>query len=72
MSVFKIRNYLKYYRERKAVSQESLALSTGIHKLTISRIERNKTRLPYPRTREKIAMALNISVHQVFPPVKFK
>lgn len=71
MSIF-IRNNLKYYRQKRAISQETLAHLTGIHKRTISRIERDKTRIPYPKTRELIAQVLNICVDKIFPPVKYR
>ena len=65
----RIVNKLRYYRERCALSQEQLAQLSGVHKLTIYRIERERTRLPYPKTRTKIATALNVQVYRVFPPV---
>ena len=65
MTIF-IQNHLKYYRERQAVSQQKLALLSGIHKITISRIERNTTKLPCHTTRQKLADALQVGVHRIF------
>ena len=70
MPMVVITNHLKYYRERRAVSQQSLAHLCGPSKRTISRIERSQTRMPYPKTRESIAQALRVGVHLVFPPIR--
>lgn len=67
-----IQNHLKYYRERLAVSQQELAGRSGIHKITISRIERNATKLPCHTTRQKLAAALQVSVHRIFLPLRLK
>lgn len=69
MPAIKITNKLKYYRERRALSQEQLAQLSGVHKLTIYRIEQERTRVPYPKTRTKIATALKMEVYRIFPPV---
>lgn len=72
MSPIVIKNQLKYYRERLAVSQQQLARLSGIHKITISRIERNATKIPCHTTRHKLATALQIGVHRIFVPLRLK
>lgn len=50
-------NVLKRTREKKGISQEQLALDSGLHRTYISLIERGK-RSPSLRTIERIVKAL--------------
>ena len=70
--IIKIRNRLRLYREKRGLSQEDLAQMCQITKETISRIERNKVKLPHPKTRQKIAKALDVEIFKIFIPIEFK
>jgi DNA-binding XRE family transcriptional regulator len=67
---FRIRNQLRYYRERLGFSQQELAQISQVHKVTICNIETKKTGRPHPKTRKKLAKAMNMSIHRLFSPVK--
>ena len=73
MAVIQIRNHLRYYRTvvRRLTQKEAAALS-GMHRLTLSRIETNLTTLPQMETQRKLAKALNIPVNKLFSPQKFR
>lgn len=53
---------IKYYRKKSNISQEDLALKSGLHRTYISMIERNKRTITI-NTLEKLANALNIEPH---------
>lgn len=72
MKVIKITNKLRYYREKKCLSQEELAKKCALSKETISRIETQKTHVPHPKTRQKIAQVLGAGVNEVFRPIQLK
>jgi len=50
---------LRHWRERRALSQDDLALASGVGQNTIWRIER-EGRQPRPSTLRKLATALNV------------
>ena len=72
MTIIKIINKVRYYREKLCLSQEDLAQLCEIATETISRIETQKTLLPHPQTRKKIAAALQMDINEVFRPVQMK
>ncbi|BBM87095.1 helix-turn-helix transcriptional regulator [Candidatus Uabimicrobium amorphum] len=72
MKIIKITNKVRYYRERLCLSQEDLAKKCKVAAETISRIETQKTLLPHPKTRKKIAEALEVEINEIFRPVQIK
>ncbi len=59
-------NRVREARLKGHLSQEELALRSGLARPTISKIERGET-IPSGLSRQKIADALNVTVHDVFP-----
>lgn len=55
---------IKKYRAISGLSQEELALSSGLHRTYISQIERG-IKQPTLKNLHKIATALNIKLHQL-------
>lgn len=64
---FRIGEQIKYYRTKKKMSQESLALSAGINPAFVGQIERG-VKSPTVHTLQKIAGALEISLAELFTP----
>ena len=71
MSVIKIKNKLRFYREKRALTQEELAEKAHVSRDTISKIENDKIQVPLPKSRRKLAQALEVEVHQLFRPIAF-
>ncbi len=73
MAIIKICNKLHHYRTVvRRISQQEAADRSNIHRMTISRIETDATRLPQSETQKKLAEALNIPLNRLFPPKKFR
>lgn len=58
---------LRQARERLGISQTQLAMRTGIHPSTISRLEAGKL-FAYPGHRARLARALQVSEDKLFGP----
>lgn len=56
---------IKYYRNKKGISQEKLAEITGLHRTYISEVERGNRNISLINI-SKIATALDISVSDLF------
>ncbi len=56
---------IKYYRSLRGLSQEALALEAGINPAFLGHLERN-LKSPTVTTLEKIAMALDIPLSELF------
>lgn len=73
MSMIVICNKLRHYRTAVCrISQEEAAGRSRVHRMTISRIETDATKLPQMSTQKKIAAGLNIPLLKLFPPQKFR
>lgn len=57
---------IKEIREAKGMTQESLAQSSGISRVTISGLENGTERATSTKTLLKIAKALGVTVDQIF------
>lgn len=60
-----LRNHIRRLRFEKNMTQEELALRTGVSRQTIMSIERGQT-TPSVLLAFKIAAALSVNVHDVF------
>lgn len=58
---------LKAIRERRALTQEELALKAGINRVTLARIETGAE--PYPGTVRKLADALAVEPGELMDPM---
>lgn len=58
---------LRTARRLKDITQEQLADLAGVDKTTISDIERGKNRNPSWETVARIAKALDVEPHEIFP-----
>ena len=58
---------LRQARERLGISQTQLAMRTGIHPSTISRLEAGKV-FAYPGWRGRLARALETTTDELFGP----
>ncbi|MCP1322063.1 helix-turn-helix domain-containing protein [Bacillus cereus] len=56
---------IKYYRNKKGISQEKLAEITGLHRTYISEVERGNRNVSLINI-NKIATALDINVSDLF------
>ncbi|MGG5742213.1 helix-turn-helix domain-containing protein [Bacillus cereus group sp. IBL03679] len=56
---------IKYYRNKKGISQEKLAEITGLHRTYISEVERGNRNISLINI-SKIATALDINVSDLF------
>lgn len=56
---------VRFYRERKGISQEELAFETGLHRTYISDVERGKRSISLKNI-EKIAESLGIEIYELF------
>jgi len=63
------RHNLKYYRNKKHLTQEKLSELTGISPDYLSEIERGK-KTPSFKRMDLIANALDIEVYKLFMPLK--
>ncbi|MBL3708422.1 helix-turn-helix domain-containing protein [Enterococcus faecium] len=61
-----ITNNLRKARKEQGISQERLALRSGISKQTIALIEKGD-RLPSLKTAYAISSALRVSIYDIFP-----
>ena len=61
-----MRNYIKKHREEADLTREQLGEMIGVSKSTISNWERDLTD-PTPTQRQDVAMALGVSMSDVFP-----
>lgn len=59
-------NRLKFYREKRSLSQEDLAEKSGVSRVTISNLENDKTPVSKTDTLTKIADALGETVPTIF------
>lgn len=57
---------LKQIREQKGITQESLAAKSGVSRATIAALETGKERNTTSKTLTKLAMALDVSVNELF------
>lgn len=57
---------IKYFREQKNITQEELALKSGVCRATLSALETGKATVTTNITMQKIAEALGESVLAVF------
>ena len=55
---------LKQLREERALSRRDLAYSSGVHEITIYRVEHGKS-TPRPSTIRKLAKALDVSPRDI-------
>lgn len=62
------RNNLKYYRNKKGMTQDTLSEISGISSDYLSEIERGK-RTPSFKRMLSIAQALDIEVYKLFKPL---
>lgn len=60
---------IKYLRTMRRLSQEDLALESGVNKNYLSDLERG-TRNPTVKVLEKIAIALDISLSELFKGIE--
>jgi transcriptional regulator with XRE-family HTH domain len=60
---------LRDLRRAKGLTQTALADQAGLRASTISDLESGKTSAPHPGTLRKLAVALGVSVEQVFESV---
>ncbi len=58
---------LRYVRERKALTQQELAVRSGVSRPTIARIESGRTE-PYPQTTRRLAQALGVEPEALMEP----
>jgi len=58
---------LKACRDLSGISQADLAAAVGVDKTTISDLERGKNKNPSWETVSKIAAALGVDPHELFP-----
>ena len=56
---------VRFYRERKGISQVELAFETGLHRTYISDVERGKRSISLKNI-EKIAESLGIEIYELF------
>lgn len=56
---------VRFFRERKGISQEELAFETGLHRTYISDVERGKRSISLKNI-EKIAESLGIEIYELF------
>lgn len=61
-------NKLKFYREKKGLSQEELAKKSGVSRVSISKIENDKAKDIKIGTLKSLAEALDESVQNIFLP----
>lgn len=59
-------NRLKFYREKRKLSQEDLAEKSGVSRVTISNLENDKILVSKTDTLTKIADALGETVPTIF------
>lgn len=59
---------LREWRRRRALSQAELATLAGVTKATIVALEKPDPRTPHPRTLRKLAAALGVEPHELYPP----
>lgn len=59
-------NRLKFYREKRKLSQEDLAEKSGVSRVTISNLENDKIPVSKTDTLTKIADALGETVPTIF------
>lgn len=59
-------NRLKFYREKRNLSQEDLAKKSGVSRVTISKLENAKIPVSKTNTLTKIADALGETVPTIF------
>lgn len=60
---------LRTVRERKALSQQELAMLAGISRVAVVRIEAGDSE-PYPSTVRKLAAALNVEPAELMEPAE--
>lgn len=61
-------NKIKYYRDKKNVTQKDLATELGITQQMVSRYEKGIA-TPSVKTAQKIAMFLDAEINDVFLPI---
>lgn len=61
-------NKVKFYREKRGMSQEELAKAAGVSRVSISNIENDKVPDVKVRTLRAIATALNEPIQEIFLP----
>ncbi len=59
-------NRIKFYREKKNLSQEELSSISKVSRTTISKLENNENIVITNITMKKIALALDETVNHVF------
>ncbi len=62
---------IKYYREKKNLSQEDLSEKSGVSRTIISNLENDKSTVTTNKTMQKIADALEESVTAIFLRIAF-
>lgn len=59
-------NKVKYYREKAKLTQEELAVKSGVSRTTISALENESLEVTTNATMSKIAKILNVKVSKLF------
>ena len=59
-------NKIKYYREKRGLSQEELSTKSTVSRTTISKLENNENIVITNLTMRKIALALGETVNHIF------
>lgn len=62
---FTVTNNIKFYRDKKYISQQQLAYACDVSRQTINSIENGKT-MPNIVLALRIALKLNVGVHSLF------
>jgi transcriptional regulator with XRE-family HTH domain len=63
---------VRYEREKRSLSQDTLALSAGVSPKTVKRIEAEEVGNPRPVTIRRIAEALGVDPDQLRPPTELE
>lgn len=59
---------LRLVRERKALTQQQLAVKAGVNRVTVARLERGSDQ-PLPTTVRKLADALGVDPEELMEPL---
>lgn len=69
-SMITVGKNVRFWRERKGVTQEGLANKAGLHRTTVAKIETDMRHGTNITTLQKIADALGISLNSLLNPLK--
>lgn len=61
----RVGNKIRYYREKKGLTQEALAFEAGLHRAYVGQIERGEKNIGIQNL-EKIAKALGVGASKFF------